>query len=188
MFHGSIPALVTPFKNNAIDHDVYKALVERQIKFGSSALVPVGTTGESSTLSHEEHRTAISLCIETARGRVPVIAGCGSNSTEEAIGLVKHAKEAGADAALVVCPYYNRPDQTGIEAHFRAINDAVQLPIILYNVPGRTIADMLPETVGRLAKLNLSGPPRYGRCRLYFGYGECGARTQFRHAQGSISR
>lgn len=153
MFNGSIPALVTPFRNNVIDHDVYKALVERQIINGSSALVPVGTTGESSTLSHEEHRTAISLCIETAAGRVPVIAGCGSNSTAEAIGLVAHAKEAGADAALVVCPYYNRPDQRGIEAHFRAINEAVQLPIFLYNVPSRTVADILPDTVGRLAKL-----------------------------------
>lgn len=154
MFHGSIPALVTPFKNNALDHDVYKALVERQIISGSSALVPVGTTGESSTLSHAEHRTAISLCIEAAGGRVPVIAGCGSNSTQEAIELVRHAKEAGADAALVVCPYYVRPDQTGIEAHFKAINDAVQLPIFLYNVPSRTVADILPETVGRLAKLS----------------------------------
>lgn len=153
MFHGSIPALVTPFKNNALDRDTYKALVERQIIAGSSALVPVGTTGESATLSHAEHRTAISLCIEAARGRVPVIAGCGSNSTAEAIGLVEHAKSAGADAALVVCPYYNRPDQDGIEAHFKAINDAVQLPIFLYNVPSRTVADIEPETVGRLAKL-----------------------------------
>jgi len=153
MFHGSIPALVTPFKNNTLDHDVYEALVDRQIKAGSSALVPVGTTGESTTLSHDEHRSAVSMCIKAAQGRVPVIAGCGSNSTNEAIGLVQHAKEAGADAALVVCPYYNRPDQTGIEAHFRAINDAVQLPVFLYNVPGRTVSDILPETVGRLAKL-----------------------------------
>ena len=153
MFHGSIPALVTPFKNNALDRDAYKALVERQVNAGSSALVPVGTTGESATLTHEEHRIVVSLCIEAARGRVPVIAGCGSNSTAEAIGLVDHAKAAGADAALVVCPYYNRPDQAGIEAHFTAINNAVQLPIFLYNVPGRTVADIEPETVGRLAKL-----------------------------------
>ncbi|MEL7128311.1 MAG: 4-hydroxy-tetrahydrodipicolinate synthase [Pseudomonadota bacterium] len=153
MFHGSIPALVTPFKNNAVDRDAYVALVERQIMAGSSALVPVGTTGESATLTHEEHRDVVSLCIETARGRVPVIAGCGSNATAESIGLVEHAKAAGADAALVVCPYYNRPDQEGLEAHFSAINAAVQMPIILYNVPSRTASDLLPETVGRLAKL-----------------------------------
>ncbi|MEM7663231.1 MAG: 4-hydroxy-tetrahydrodipicolinate synthase [Pseudomonadota bacterium] len=151
MFHGSIPALVTPFKNNALDRDAYVALIERQIKAGSSGLVPVGTTGESATLTHEEHREAVSLCIETARGRVPVIAGCGSNATAEAIGLVKHAKKVGADAALVVCPYYNRPDQTGLEGHFRSIADAVQMPLILYNVPSRTSSDLLPETVGRLA-------------------------------------
>lgn len=153
MFHGSIPALVTPFKNNTLDHDAYMALVERQITSGSSGLVPVGTTGESATLSHEEHRITVSLCIKAAQGRVPIIAGCGSNSTNEAIGLVEYAKEAGADAALVVCPYYNRPDQEGLERHFRAINDAVQLPIFIYNVPGRTVSDILPETVGRLAKL-----------------------------------
>lgn len=153
MFKGSIPALVTPFKNNALDRDGYKALIERQIKSGSSALVPVGTTGESATLSHSEHREVVSLCIETTKGRVPIIAGCGSNSTREAIELVTHAKTAGADAALVVCPYYNRPDQAGLEAHFRAINDAVDLPIFIYNVPTRTMSDILPETVGRLAKL-----------------------------------
>lgn len=153
MFHGSIPALVTPFKNNTVDHDVYMALIDRQIKSGSSALVPVGTTGESATLSHEEHRSVVSLCIKAAQGRVPVIAGCGSNSTNEAIGLVQYAKEAGADAALVVAPYYNRPDQAGIEAHFTAINNAVQLPVFLYNVPSRTVSDILPETVGKLAKL-----------------------------------
>ena len=153
MFHGSIPALVTPFKNNTLDHDAYMALVERQITSGSSALVPVGTTGESATLSHEEHRTVVSLCIKAAQGRVPIIAGCGSNSTQEAIGLVEYAKQAGADAALVVCPYYNRPDQAGLEAHFKAINNAVQLPVFIYNVPSRTVSDILPETVGRLAKL-----------------------------------
>ena len=153
MFTGSIPALITPFKNNTIDRDRFKALVERQVVSGSSALVPVGTTGEAATLSHEEHRTVVSMCIETVKGRVPVIAGCGSNSTNEAISLVEYAKEAGADAALVVCPYYNRPDQAGLEAHFRAINDAVALPIFVYNVPSRTMSDILPETVGRLAKL-----------------------------------
>lgn len=152
MFHGSIPALVTPFKNNALDRDAYVALIERQLTAGASGVVPVGTTGESATLSHAEHREAVSLCIETVRGRVPVIAGCGSNATAEAIGLVEHAKSAGADAALVVCPYYNRPDQSGLEAHFAAINDAVQMPIILYNVPSRTASDLLPETVGRLAQ------------------------------------
>ncbi|MEO0881565.1 MAG: 4-hydroxy-tetrahydrodipicolinate synthase [Pseudomonadota bacterium] len=151
MFHGSIPALVTPFKNNALDRDAYVALIERQIEAGSAGLVPVGTTGESATLTHEEHREAVSLCIETARGRVPVIAGCGSNATAEAIGLVNHAKKVGADAALVVCPYYNRPDQSGLEAHFRTIADAVQMPLILYNVPSRTSSDVLPETVGKLA-------------------------------------
>lgn len=153
MFKGSIPALVTPFKDDKLDRDTYVALIERQISAGSSGLVPVGTTGESATLSHEEHRETVGLCIETARGRVPVIAGCGSNSTREAIGLVEYAKQVGADAALVVCPYYNRPDEAGLEAHFRAINDAVQMPIFIYNVPARTVSDILPETVGRLAKL-----------------------------------
>ena len=151
MFHGSIPALATPFKNNAFDRDAYVAMVERQIKAGSSALVPVGTTGESATLTHEEHREVVRLCIETARGQVPVIAGCGSNATAEATGLVDFAKSVGADAALVVCPYYNRPDQAGLEAHFLAIAEAVQLPIFIYNVPTRTSSDILPDTVARLA-------------------------------------
>ena len=152
-FEGSIPALVTPFKDNAIDRDTYVNLIERQIQAGSGALVPVGTTGESATLSHTEHREAVSLCLEAAKGRVPVIAGCGSNSTAEAIGLVQHAKEEGADAVLTVCPYYNKPDQEGLFAHFKAINDAVSIPIILYNVPGRTSCDLKPETVGRLSQL-----------------------------------
>ncbi|MEO0466695.1 MAG: 4-hydroxy-tetrahydrodipicolinate synthase [Pseudomonadota bacterium] len=153
MFNGSIPALITPFRNGAVDFEAFGALVERQIEHGSSGLVPVGTTGETSTLSHEEHKSVVSACVEIARGRVPVIAGAGSNSTSEAIELVQHAKTVGADAALVVCPYYNKPDQAGLEAHFRAINDAVQLPIFLYNVPSRTVSDLLPETVGRLAHL-----------------------------------
>lgn len=153
MFHGSIPALVTPFKNGAIDRDAFADLIERQIKGGSSALVPCGTTGESATLSHAEHREVVELCIQVAGGRVPVIAGAGSNSTREAIELVEHAKSVGADAALVICPYYNKPDQAGLEAHFAAINDAVSMPVILYNVPSRTACDLLPETVGRLAKL-----------------------------------
>ena len=153
MFHGSIPALVTPFKNGAVDRKAFADLVERQIDAGAGALVPCGTTGESATLSHEEHRDVVSLCIEVAAGRIPVIAGAGSNSTREAIGLVQHAKDAGADAALCVCPYYNRPDQIGLEAHFRAIADAVSLPIIMYNVPARTVSDLQPDTVIRLGKL-----------------------------------
>ncbi|MEQ9315675.1 MAG: 4-hydroxy-tetrahydrodipicolinate synthase [Henriciella sp.] len=152
MFHGSIPALVTPFKNGAVDRKTFADLVERQIEAGAGALVPCGTTGESATLSHEEHREVVSLCIEVTAGRIPVIAGAGSNSTHEAIGLVQHAKDAGADAALCVCPYYNRPDQAGLEAHFRAIADAVALPMVLYNVPGRTVSDLQPDTVIRLGK------------------------------------
>ncbi|MEM9181258.1 MAG: 4-hydroxy-tetrahydrodipicolinate synthase [Pseudomonadota bacterium] len=153
MFHGSIPALVTPFKNGAIDRDAFANLIESQISGGSGALVPCGTTGESATLSHAEHREVVELCIQVAGGRVPVIAGAGSNSTREAIELIQHAKTVGADAALVICPYYNKPDQSGLEAHFRAIDDAVSMPIVMYNVPSRTASDLLPETVGRLAKL-----------------------------------
>ena len=157
-FKGAIPALVTPFKDGAIDEMAFRSLVERQIKGGVKALVPVGTTGETATLSHEEHRRVVELCVETAAGRVPVIAGAGSNSTEEAIGLVRHAKEVGADAALVVTPYYNRPSQEGLYRHFKAINDAVDLPVVLYNVPARTSVDMSTETVARLAKLpNVAG-------------------------------
>ena len=153
MFHGSIPALVTPFKNGAVDRKAFAALVERQIAGGSSAVVPVGTTGETSTLTTEEHKDVVTLCVEVVAGRVPVIAGAGSNATDEAIDLVAHAKAVGADAALVVCPYYNKPNQEGLEAHFRAINDAVSLPVLLYNVPSRTVVDLLPETVARLAQL-----------------------------------
>ncbi len=153
MFHGSIPALVTPFKNGAVDRKTFADLVERQIEAGAGALVPCGTTGESATLSHEEHRQVVSLCVEVSAGRIPVIAGAGSNSTREAIGLVQHAKDTGADAALCVCPYYNRPDQIGLEAHFKAIAEAVSLPIIIYNVPARTVSDILPETILRLGQL-----------------------------------
>ena len=153
MFKGSIPALVTPFRNGKVDDKAFVALVERQVQGGSSALVPCGTTGEASTLSHDEHRQVIELCVATAAGRVPVIAGAGSNSTEEAIGLLEHAKAVGAHAALVVNPYYNRPTQDGIYAHYKALNDAVQLPVFAYNVPTRTGSDMLPETMGRIAKL-----------------------------------
>jgi 4-hydroxy-tetrahydrodipicolinate synthase len=153
MFRGSIPALVTPFRNGAVDDKAFVALIERQIKAGSGALVPCGTTGESNTLSHEEHRHVIELCVKTAAGRVPVIAGAGSNSTEEAIGLLKHAKAIGAHAALVVSPYYNRPTQEGVYTHYKTLNEAVQLPIFVYNVPVRTGSDVTPETMGRLAKL-----------------------------------
>jgi len=153
MFSGSIPALVTPFRNGNVDKDAFAALVERQIAGGSAALVPVGTTGETSTLSTEEHKAVVSLCVEVAAGRVPVIAGAGSNATDEAIDLVRHAKAVGADAALVVCPYYNKPNQAGLFAHFKAINDAVALPVFLYNVPGRTVVDLMPQTVAALAAL-----------------------------------
>jgi 4-hydroxy-tetrahydrodipicolinate synthase len=152
-FRGSIPALVTPFRGGKVDEKAFVALVERQIKAGSHGLIPCGTTGESSTLSHDEHRAVVELCVKTSAGRVPVIAGAGSNSTEEAIGLLKHAKAVGAHAALVVSPYYNRPSQEGIYAHYKTLNEAVQLPIFVYNVPPRTGSDVSPETMGRLAKL-----------------------------------
>jgi 4-hydroxy-tetrahydrodipicolinate synthase len=153
LFKGAIPALVTPFKNSAIDEQAFVALVERQIAGGVHGLVPVGTTGETATLSHDEHRRVVELCVQTAAGRVPVIAGAGSNSTLEAIELARFAKTVGADAVLVVSPYYNRPSQEGVYQHFRAINDAVQIPVILYNVPSRTGSDIANETVARLAKL-----------------------------------
>jgi len=153
LFRGVLPALVTPFRDGRVDEDAFVALVERQIAGGVHGLVPVGTTGESATLSHEEHRRVVELCVHTARGRVPVIAGAGSNSTAEAIELVRHAKTVGADAALVVTPYYNRPSQEGLYAHYKAINDAVQLPIIVYNVPARTSVDISNDTLARLARL-----------------------------------
>ena len=153
LFQGAIPALVTPFKDGAIDEPAFRALIERQIKGGVRGLVPVGTTGETATLSHDEHRRVVELCVDVAAGRVPVIAGAGSNSTEEAIGLVRHAKEVGAQGALVVTPYYNRPSQEGLYRHYAAINDAVDLPILIYNVPARTSVDISNETVARLAKL-----------------------------------
>ena len=152
-FKGALPALVTPFRDGQIDEDAFVALVERQIAGGVHGLVPVGTTGESATLSHEEHRRVVELCVTTTRGRVPVIAGAGSNSTAHAIELVRFAKEVGADAALVVTPYYNRPSQEGLYRHFAAINDAVQLPVFVYNVPARTSVDISNETLARLAKL-----------------------------------
>ena len=152
-FKGVLPALVTPFRDGAVDEKAFVALVERQIAGGVHGLVPVGTTGETATLSHDEHRRVVELCVHTTRGRLPVIAGAGSNSTAEAIELVAHAKTVGADAALVVTPYSVRPSQEGLYAHFRAINDAVQLPVFVYNVPGRTGTDISNETLARLAKL-----------------------------------
>ena len=153
LFKGVFPALVTPFRNGAVDEDAFVRLVERQIAGGVHGLVPVGTTGETSTLSHDEHRRVVELCVKTAAGRVPVIAGAGSNATAEAIELVRHAKQIGADAALVVTPYYNRPSQEGLYAHYAAINEAVQLPVLVYNVPGRTSVDISNDTLARLAKL-----------------------------------
>jgi 4-hydroxy-tetrahydrodipicolinate synthase len=153
IFKGSIPALVTPFRNGKLDDKAFVALVERQIANGTHGLVACGTTGEASTLSHEEHRHVVELCVKTAAGRVPVIAGAGSNSTEEAIGLLQHAKAVGAHAALVVNPYYNRPTQDGVYAHYKTLNEAVQLPIFLYNVPGRTGYDMPVELIARLSQL-----------------------------------
>ena len=153
MFRGSIPALVTPFRGEAFDEEAFRAFVEWQIVEGSHALVPCGTTGEAATLSAEEQAQVIRVCVEQAAGRVPVIAGCGGNGTAGVKKLMQAAKEAGADAALVVAPYYNRPNQEGIFAHYEALSAASDLPIILYNVPGRTVTDIKPETVARLAKL-----------------------------------
>ena len=153
MFRGSIPALVTPFRGETFDEEAFRAFVEWQIVEGSHALVPCGTTGEAATLSAEEQAQVIRVCVEQAAGRVPVIAGCGGNGTAGVKKLMQAAKEAGADAALVVAPYYNRPNQEGIFAHYEALSAASDLPIILYNVPGRTVTDIKPETVARLAKL-----------------------------------
>ena len=153
LFRGVLPALVTPFRDGAVDEEAFIRLVERQITGGVHGLVPVGTTGETSTLSHEEHRRVVEICVSVAGGRLPVIAGAGSNSTDEAIELVRHAKTIGADAALVVTPYYNRPSQEGLYAHYKAINDAVELPVLVYNVPSRTSVDIANETLARLAEL-----------------------------------
>lgn len=153
MFKGSFTALITPFSDGAVDEDAFRAFVDWQIAEGTHGLVPCGTTGESPTLSHDEHMRVTELCIEIAAGRATVIAGAGSNSTEEAIGLAKHAKGAGADAVLVVTPYYNKPTQEGLYRHFKAIHDAADLPLFIYNIPGRSIVDMSIETMARLAKL-----------------------------------
>jgi len=153
MFSGSFTALVTPFKGGNLDLDALKQLVNWQIEQGSNGLVPVGTTGESPTLSHGEHETVVEVVVKTAAGRVPVIAGAGSNNTAESITLIQHAARVGADAALVVTPYYNKPTQSGLIAHFKAVHDAADLPIFIYNIPSRSVVDMLPKTMGELAKL-----------------------------------
>jgi len=153
MFKGSIVAIVTPFKDGKVDEEAYRELIEFQIENGTSAIVPCGTTGESATLNMEEHARVIDIAIEAVNKRVPVIAGTGGNSTNEAIELTAHAKKAGADATLQVTPYYNKPTQEGLYQHFKAIAEAVPLPQVLYNVPGRTSVNMLPETVARLAEL-----------------------------------
>ena len=153
MIKGSIPALVTPFSNGKLDLAALKKLVDRQIAEGSTGLVPVGTTGESPTLSHEEHRRVVEEVVRIAAGRVPVIAGAGSNNTAEGIDLIRHAEAVGAAAGLVVTPYYNKPTQAGLIAHYTALHDCCTLPIIIYNIPGRSVVDMSPETMGILAKL-----------------------------------
>src|SRR5271157_443628 len=177
-FHGSIPALVTPFKDGAIDEQAFRGLIDWQITSGSHGLVPVGTTGESPTLTHEEHRRAVDICIDEARGRVPVIAGAGSNSTAEAIELCRHAEQAGADAVLVVTPYYNKPTQEGLYQHFKAVNDAIGIPIIIYNIPPRSVIDMTVDTMKRLAELpNIVG--------VKDATGDVGRVSRQRHAIGA---
>ncbi|MGA2793517.1 MAG: 4-hydroxy-tetrahydrodipicolinate synthase [Roseiarcus sp.] len=152
-FHGSMPALVTPFKDGKIDEQGFRALIDWQIAAGSHGLVPVGTTGEGPTLSHEEHRRVVDICVDEARGRLPVIAGAGSNNTIEAIELARHAEKVGADAVLVVTPYYNKPTQEGLYRHFKAINDSIDIPIIIYNIPSRSVIDMSVETMKRVFDL-----------------------------------
>lgn len=153
MFRGSLPALVTPFKDGAVDFVALEALVNWHVAEGSHGLVPVGTTGESPTLTHEEHEQVIEAVVKAADGRIPVIAGAGSNNTIEAIRFMRHAESVGAAAALVVTPYYNRPTQAGLIAHFTALHDCCDLPIIIYNIPGRSVVDMMPDTMGELARL-----------------------------------
>src|SRR3954463_10725294 len=157
-FRGSYTALVTPFKNGGLDEAAFRNLVNWQITEGTHGLVPVGTTGESPTLSHDEHNRVVEWCIDEAKGRVPVVAGAGSNSTKEAIDLAQHAEKAGADAVLVVTPYYNKPTQEGLYQHFKAINDAIGIPILIYNIPGRSVIDMSVDTMKRLFELdNIAG-------------------------------
>jgi 4-hydroxy-tetrahydrodipicolinate synthase len=157
-FRGSFTALITPFKNGSLDEKAFRDLVDWQIVEGTNGLVPVGTTGESPTLSHDEHMHVVEWCVEQAKGRVPVIAGAGSNSTKEAVSLAQHAEEAGADAVLVVSPYYNKPTQEGLYQHFKAINDAIGIPIIMYNIPSRSVIDISVDTMKRLYELkNVAG-------------------------------
>ncbi len=153
MFSGSIPALITPFRNGAVDEKALKELVDWHVEEGSHGIVAVGTTAESPTLSHAEHEHCIEVIVNQAAGRIPVIAGAGSNNTAESISLIRHAERVGADGALVVTPYYNKPNQRGLYAHYEALNDSTSLPILIYNIPGRSIIDMTPETMGALAKL-----------------------------------
>ena len=153
MFKGSNVALITPFKNNKLDEDAYIKLIHFQINNGTNGLIPAGTTGESPTLSHEEHQKVIELCIKESKGKNPVIAGTGSNSTEEAISLTTHAEKVGADAALIVTPYYNTPPQEGLYQHYKAINDKIGIPILIYNIPGRSVIDMTVDTMARLFEL-----------------------------------
>lgn len=176
-FRGSYTALITPFRNGGLDEDAFRQLVDWQLEQGTHGLVPVGTTGESPTLSHAEHKRVVELCIKAADGRVPVIAGAGSNSTAEAVEFAEHAKQAGADAVLVVTPYYNKPTQEGLYQHFKAVNDAVDIPIVIYNIPGRSVVDMSVETMTRLFALpNVVGvkdatadPARVSRQRAAMG-------------------
>ena len=153
LFGGVITALVTPFRDGEIDYTAFERLVERQVAAGVHGVVPVGTTGETSTLTMDEHRAVVKLCVEKVAGRIKVIAGAGSNNTAETLELARHAKAVGADAVLCVAPYYNKPSQEGLYQHFKALNDQVQIPVLLYNVPGRTVVDMSNDTVARLAKL-----------------------------------
>jgi 4-hydroxy-tetrahydrodipicolinate synthase len=176
-FHGSMPALVTPFKDGKFDEQAFRALIDWQISAGSHGLVPVGTTGESPTLTHEEHRLIVDVCIDEARGRVPVIAGAGSNNTVETIELARHAERAGADAALIVTPYYNKPTQEGLYRHFKAVNDAVGIPILIYNIPPRSVVDMSVDTMKRLYELkNIVG--------VKDATGDVGRVSRQRHAMG----
>jgi len=153
MFKGSIVALITPFKNNKLDEDSYISLIDHHLKNGTSGIVPAGTTGESPTLNHKEHERVIEICVKELKGKIPVIAGTGSNSTEEAVSLTKYAEKVGADAALVVTPYYNKPTQEGLYQHFKSINDNCSIPIIIYNIPPRSVVDMSVDTMARLFEL-----------------------------------
>ena len=196
MFQGSFVALITPFRDGKVDEAAFRDFVEWQIAEGTDGLVPCGTTGESPTLSHEEHMRVVEICIEVANKRVPVIAGTGSNSTAEAIALSKHAKRAGADAALVVTPYYNKPTQEGLYQHYAAIQEAAELPVIIYNIPGRSVVDMTVETMARLAKLpNIAGVKdatndlaRPMRTRLACGRGLLHPLGRGRHRRAAAGR